>query len=96
MDGVHRGLWGAVGVGLWIIIAYGLGIAHTMARGELRWTASVQTVCGLVAVVGCYVILGASVPMILDAQNAKEAVAEGLGWQALLRQFVEFGKAARP
>src|SRR5919198_1525877 len=38
---------------------------------------------GVVGLVACCVLLGAAAPIVVDAQTAKEAVAEGLGWQGV-------------
>jgi hypothetical protein len=34
-------------------------------------------------------LLGAATPLVVDAQTAKEAVAEGLGWQGVFGQFAK-------
>jgi hypothetical protein len=46
-------------------------------------------VAGVVGLVLMYLILGGAAPFVADANNAKEAVAVGLGWQGVFGQFVK-------
>ena len=87
MSAGAQGGYGAIGVGLWIIAVYGLQIAAS--RGELEWRATVQTVLGVVGLVLFYLVLGAAAPIVVDAHSAKEAIAEGLGWQGIFGQYVK-------
>jgi hypothetical protein len=80
---------GAAGAIFWMVAVYGVQISLTAARGDLRWRASRQTVLGVVGVVACCVLLGAATPLVVDAETAKEAVAEGLGWQGVFGQFAK-------
>jgi hypothetical protein len=80
---------GGAGAILWMVAVYGIQISLTAARGDLRWTASRQSVLGVVGLVVCCVLLGAAAPIVVDAQTAKEAVAEGLGWQGVYGQFAK-------
>jgi hypothetical protein len=89
VDPVAKGGYGALGVGLWIIAVYGLNIATAASQGRLEWKASFQTVTGVVGLVFFYLVLGAAAPFIAVAENAKEAIAMGLGWQGVFGQFVK-------
>jgi hypothetical protein len=80
---------GAAGAIFWMVAVYGVQISLTAARGDLVWTASRQSVLGIVAFVACCVLLGAATPLVVDAQTVKEGVAEGLGWQGVFGQFAK-------
>ena len=89
LDAYGKCASGAAGAILWMVAVYGIQISRTAARGDLRWTATRQTVLGVVGLVTCCVLLGAAAPLVVDAETAKEAVAEGLGWQGVFGQFVK-------
>jgi hypothetical protein len=72
-----------------MVAVYGVQISLTATRGDLGWTPSRQSVLGVLGLVTCCVLLGAAAPLVVDAQTAKEAVAEGLGWQGVFGQFTK-------
>jgi len=88
-DAYAKAASGAAGAVLWMIAVYGVQTSLTAARGHLRWTASPQTVLGVLGLVACCILLGAAAPLVVDAQSAKEAVADGLGWQGVFGQFAK-------
>jgi hypothetical protein len=63
---------GAAGAIFWMVAVYGVQISLTAARGDLAWTASRQSVLGLIGFVACCVLLGAATPLVVDAQTVKE------------------------
>jgi hypothetical protein len=89
LDAYVKATSGAAGAVLWMIAVYGVQTSLTAARGDLRWTATLQTMLGVVGLVACCTLLGAAAPFVVDAQSAKEAVAEGLGWQGVFGQFAK-------
>jgi hypothetical protein len=74
---------------LWMVAVYGVQVSLTAARGELRWSATRQSIFGILGLVTCCLILGGAAPFVVDAETAKEAVAEGLGWQGVFGQFAK-------
>jgi len=85
-----KGAAGSVGAALWIILVYGLPLAFKATKGEVIWTATKQTVLGLIGVLVFALLLGGAAPFLVDATSFKEALAEGLGWQGVFGQIMKF------
>src|SRR3954469_23064228 len=86
---LEKGLYGAGGALLWIVLIHGLPVALLATRGKLEWAATRQSVLGLSGLLTCYLVLGAGAPFLLDAHEAKEALAYGLGWQSVFGEYTK-------
>jgi hypothetical protein len=89
MDPWAKGGSGAAGALLWMVTVYGIQLSLDASKGQLQWKPSKERVLGVIGLVSCYLLLGAAAPFIVDAHTAKEAVAEGLGWQGIFGQFAK-------
>ena len=75
------------------MLVYGLPLALKAIKGEVVWTATPQTVLGLIGFLVFCLLLGGVAPFLVDAHSSKEAIAEGLGWQGVFGQFTKFPAA---
>jgi hypothetical protein len=72
-----------------MILVYGVQTSSRAAHGRIQWGATPQRVAGVCGLIACFLLLGAAAPFLVDAEDAKESVGYGLGWQGVFGQFAK-------
>lgn len=86
---VQTAACGAGGAALWLVLVHGIPVSWRALHGQLSWRPGLQNVLGLAGLLIGYLILGAAAPFIVDANEAKEAIGYGLGWQGVFGQYAK-------
>src|SRR4051812_25092771 len=86
---------GAMGAALWIVLVHVLPLALQASRDNLKWTPTVQRVCGLIVLLAAYLTVGGAAAYLAGAKTLKEAFAWGLGWQGVFGEYVRRHRSGR-
>lgn len=83
-------LYGALGALLALFVVQVLPTAFELAAGRAKLELSLSRVVGALLVMAIFVAGGGVAAFLVgDAQEAKHAVAYGLGWQGTLGGFIQ-------
>lgn len=88
--------WGCVGGLIAYVLVFVLPEFRYMAEtGETRAAFSTVRVIGYIGSLAVYVLLAGVVAILVgDAQHAKQAIAYGMGWEAVAKGIGAAGAAA--
>jgi hypothetical protein len=94
----HRevALWGALGGAIALTVTQILPAAVTAAKTGAGWQLTRWRVAGVLVVIIAFVALGGAAALVFqkDTTEARDAIAFGMAWQALLGGVIKTGKAA--
>ena len=88
-------LWGALGGAIALTVTQILPAAASAAKTGTGWQLTAWRVAAVIVVIIGFVALGGAAALVFqkDTTEARDAIAFGMAWQALLGGVIKTGKA---